>query len=1344
MITGAILARDEERHIADCIASLRPHVAEIILIDMESRDRTVEIATPIVDQILTHPIIANFDVARNLAIDAAKYDWIWYLDADERIPPETGQQVNELVRKRGGEFVAITLPFRSQFAGRWIEHSGWWPGYTMPRVLRRGHFQFGERLHSGVQFSGPEFRFPPNWDLAIEHYSYDSLAHYVEKFNRYTSTEAMNLAEENVPLDWEQGLRALMKDLWLYYEKNEGQQDGFHGWVLAWLAGQYRWMSHAKILDARFPHQGEVPAGMPPSLDAVLDVLRSELIRRRNFLPPDRLGIVWRSPLFDPSGYAEDSRTYVKALSRIDRPMMVEDLVWSDRVCELPTQDLALYRSLLNGRRASGTIGITCTIPSLAAPDPDSCLNVLRTTFETDRIPPGWLDRIEQFDEVWLMAESNRAAFVRGGVAEDKLQIVPGYVDTDLFSSRGSKRRLPEALQGRFVFLSIFDWQLRKGWDVLLQAYCTTFAVEDNVGLLLKISRSHGHTVEQLQQQITECLQAVDVDFSQRSDIVLLDELLESRELASLYRSADAFVLASRGEGWGRPYMEAMACGLPTIGTSGSGQSDFMSADNSFLIEATLVDVPSRAVAEIPVYAGHRWLEPSREHLAEQLQLVVQDTAQARRRALKGRRRIQKEFSIEAGTEQLEAQLVRVERRVKKIEQQPIDQQQVRVQWEGEYFASHSFANINEHLTLQLGASEKLALSVDRVLNQPPIEERSERCSQIKSFFDRPLGGPPQVVVRHAFPPNWKKPEGAKWVHIQPWEFGYLPRDWVPPLADEVDEIWAPSSYVKQVYVDSGIARDKIQVIPWGVDADVYSPQATALQLKTDKPFRFLFVGGSIERKGCDTLLQAYLEEFGPSDDVCLVVKDIGTRTFYRYGNLRQEILAARDDPDSPQIEYLERDMAECQRASLYRSCQCLVAPYRGEGFGLPILEGMACGLPAIVPQDGASDDFVDSSTGFLLPSKRVECEHGWRLCGPGWELEIDVTDLRKQMRWAYENQDAVAQTGRVASQVVRQQFTWQQTAQQMETRIVALAQQDEMPNRDAGEPVPRQATLSACVLAGEDEQVIGDCLSRLRPFAEEILVGVVGRQDRTREICQEYAARVLELEWEESFSKLRNRLLSRATKDWVLSLDANEFLDDGSMQRIREFIAAAPPQVQGGGMVVTSADRERPLHESDVRVFRNQNEILFARDGCDTVEDAIVGKQGQIVHLPIFLVAANGEYRPDARVHGSETRRRLLHLDYQRESNNASVCYRLGRWHLLEGNPFHAECYLAEAHRRLSPEHPQYRETLRDLATAHQKKGDLHRAIEVTSEALEHCPDERFEKLHQSLLQSLQVGELA
>src|SRR5262249_33300443 len=151
----------------------------------------------------------------------------FYLDADERVPPRLGTELRRLVRERGDQFEAVLIPFKHYFCGKWIQHSGWWPGYTRPQLLKKGRFRYHQRLHTGVDVDGRIARFPvDDLGLTIDHYSYRDLSHYIEKLNRYTDGEAESLLADGAGHSWQAQLAHLVHDWQHCYERHRGDLDG--------------------------------------------------------------------------------------------------------------------------------------------------------------------------------------------------------------------------------------------------------------------------------------------------------------------------------------------------------------------------------------------------------------------------------------------------------------------------------------------------------------------------------------------------------------------------------------------------------------------------------------------------------------------------------------------------------------------------------------------------------------------------------------------------------------------------------------------------------------------------------------------------------------------------------------------------------------------------------------------------------------------------------------------------------------------------------------------------------------------------------------------------------------
>src|SRR5206468_3050193 len=166
---------------------------------------------------------------------------------------------------------------------------------------------------------------------------------------------------------------------------------------------------------------------------------------------------------------------------------------------------------------------------------------------------------------------------------------------------------------------------------------------------------------------------------------------------------------------------------------------------------------------------------------------------------------------------------------------------------DGSFLDFGSLSHVNRELSRQLARQPRLTLRRVSKNAVAPALGGHRLLSETARALNYPAPSNADVTIRHAWPPDWARPASGVWVLIQPWEYGVLPDEWVQRLAD-VDEVWAPSEYVRRVYVESGVDPGKVQVVPNGIDPEQFHPDVDPLALGTQKKFKFLFVGGTIHR----------------------------------------------------------------------------------------------------------------------------------------------------------------------------------------------------------------------------------------------------------------------------------------------------------------------------------------------------------------------------------------------------------------------------------------------------------------------------------------------------------------
>jgi glycosyltransferase involved in cell wall biosynthesis len=234
-VSVIVHTRNEEHNIEQCLECLKDWAGEIIVMDMESTDRTVEIARRYTNKIYTHPLIRDFDAARNVSAQYARYDWIFYVDADERVPPALVEALRQMLPALDNEVAAVKLTYKNYFLGKWIRYAGqWYPGYKAPMLLRRGRFEWLGGAHEGVKVFGKIALFPPdNPECAIEHHSTPTLERYMHKLSHYSQSAAKQMLEKHAPCSWQTLAAAMGYAFRFYYDETRGYQDGAHGFLLS-------------------------------------------------------------------------------------------------------------------------------------------------------------------------------------------------------------------------------------------------------------------------------------------------------------------------------------------------------------------------------------------------------------------------------------------------------------------------------------------------------------------------------------------------------------------------------------------------------------------------------------------------------------------------------------------------------------------------------------------------------------------------------------------------------------------------------------------------------------------------------------------------------------------------------------------------------------------------------------------------------------------------------------------------------------------------------------------------------------------------------------------------------
>ena len=237
-----LITHNEEANLADCLASLEGIAQQIVVVDTNSSDRTLDIAKSYGAVIAQPQDWPGFGPQKNRALDLATGEWVLSLDADERLTPALKSEIVTAIHD-SAHVDCFAIPRLSWYCGRFIRHSGWNPDYV-DRLFKRGSARFSDDLvHERLITSGQVAKL----ENPMLHYSFMNYSQVLQKIDRYSTAsaeQAFAQGKTSTPL------KAVLHGAWSFFRTyflQAGFLDGPQGFTLAMSNAQGTYYRYVKL-----------------------------------------------------------------------------------------------------------------------------------------------------------------------------------------------------------------------------------------------------------------------------------------------------------------------------------------------------------------------------------------------------------------------------------------------------------------------------------------------------------------------------------------------------------------------------------------------------------------------------------------------------------------------------------------------------------------------------------------------------------------------------------------------------------------------------------------------------------------------------------------------------------------------------------------------------------------------------------------------------------------------------------------------------------------------------------------------------------------------------------------
>lgn len=296
------------------------------------------------------------------------------------------------------------------------------------------------------------------------------------------------------------------------------------------------------------------------------------------------------------------------------------------------------------------------------------------------------------------------------------------------------------------------------------------------------------------------------------------------------------------------------------------------------------------------------------------------------------------------------------------------------------------------------------------------------------------------IQVYHCIPDMQKRQEkaGGKTIGFATFETFDPPRQWIEIL-NKNDAVICPSLFNMKIFKQAGV-EVPLHYIPHCIDPAIYNPNVQPLK-REEGVFTFLSFGTWKKRKGWVQLLDAWAQEFKPTDPVRLVIKtDRHTMANIAVDQAVRNLGITRKD--IAPIVFESRILRDDELPGFMKSADCLICPTMGEGFGLPGLQCMALGVPIVITNFSGCTDYANEQTATLIePAKFIiynEMDNIPQFRGKKW-ANVTTEEVRTKMRYAYENQSEIKSKADNSTSFAMDNFGYTKTAERLSQLFESL-----------------------------------------------------------------------------------------------------------------------------------------------------------------------------------------------------------------------------------------------------------------------------------------------------------------